>query len=236
MTRIEMFAIVGALGTLVFPALGVGLSGRYWAWANAWAQSGEPQLMCGPSAFNRAQIRLPFNPGDRLVIALPGSVRYRPGDKGEAIVVGDAAVLDHVRLEDGKLRLACEPGGFSPKLEIDLTGPAITEWELTSSADLELRDISQPELRVNIRGSGNVTAGGTVHAIGLKIYGSGNFKGRTLAAKSAEVEIRGSGNAQVAAEAIAGVSIDGSGNVKLFGNAKLSRSKVTGSGRISQVP
>ena len=233
MTKIEMFVVMAALGAAFFPALG---SGRQWVLAIAQAQSGESQFLCEPASFENAEARLPFNPSNRLVITLPGSVRYRPGDKAEAVIRGDAAIVNQVRLEDGKLRLACEIRGVSSRLEIDLTGPAIADWQLTSSANLTLRDISQPELLVNITGSGNVIAEGTVDAIGLRISGSGNFKGKSLTSKSAKIEIRGSGDAQVTAKVDADVSIYGSGNVKLFGNPNLRHSKVAGSGRISQVP
>src|SRR4051795_648682 len=105
MTKIEMFVAMGALGAAFFPLLG---SGRHWVWAIAEAQSGDSQFSCEPASSENAEVRLPFNPGNRLVIALPGSVRYRPGDKAEAVIRGEAAIVNQVRLEDGKLRLACQ--------------------------------------------------------------------------------------------------------------------------------
>jgi autotransporter translocation and assembly factor TamB len=234
MTRsLIFFAVAGLLGIFVVPALSVAPPIPDWARPGTlWRVSQSP---CGATTSNRAQVTLPFNPGDRLTIALPGSVRYGPADKAEAIVSGDPALVEHVRIENDTLRLDCEPDGLS-NLEIDLTGPAITDWRLLGSAKLALTDIAQRQLRLTISGSGNVTAAGAVETIGLKISGSGNAVLKGLVAKSAEIEISGSGHAQLTAEKDADVSISGSGAVKLFGHPNMSRSNVTGSGRIAQEP
>lgn len=229
MTRtLILSAVTGILGAFVVLALGGMRSGR------DWAHAGESQLTCGPTAANRTHVTLPFTPGDSLTITLPGTVRYRPGDKTEAVISGDAALVDHVRIENDTLSLDCDPS--SSKLDIDLTGPAITNWKLTSSANLTLTGLSQGQLRLTMTGSGNVVATGAVETVGLKITGSGSAELKSLVTKSAEIKTTGSGGARLTAETSAGVSISGSGNVELFGHADLSRSKVTGSGRIMQVP
>jgi carbon monoxide dehydrogenase subunit G len=107
---------------------------------------------------------------------------------------------------------------------------------LLGSADLSLAQINQPQLHVSIRGSGSIAATGIADALGLEISGSGKAELKSLTAQSAQVEIRGSGDAQITAEGDADVSISGSGNVELFGHPKLRRSEVRGSGTIVQVP
>ena len=232
MTRTLIFiAVTGIFCAFVFLAPGVVLSSRYWADAAT-----VPRSICGSTSSNRTHVTLPFTPGDSLAITLPGSVRYRPGDKAEAVVTGDAALLDHVHIENDTLSLDCELAGRSPELEIDLTGPAITDWKLLGSANLTLTDISQRQLQLNIKGSGNVMATGAVEAVGLKISGSGKAQLKSLLAKTAVIEIRGSGGTQLTAETNAEVSISGSGDVELFGHPNLSRSEVRGSGKIVEVP
>jgi hypothetical protein len=233
--RILIFlTATGIVSAFVFPALGVAPSRTYWT--GTASLSFVSQSNCGPATSNRKQVTLPFKPGDSLTIALPGSVRYRPGDKAEAIVSGDAALVDHVRIENGTLSLDCEPDGLSSKLEIDLTGPAIADWKILGSAKLTLTDIAQRQFRLSISGSGDAIATGAVETIGLKISGSGEADLKNLVAKSAEIEISGSGHAYLTAETNADVSISGSGAVKLFGHPTLSRSRVTGSGKIVQEP
>jgi hypothetical protein len=235
MTRpLILCAVAGILVAFAVPAPGFTPSGHYWAHTESlWRLS---QSTCAPTGSNRTQVALPFTPGDSLRIALPGSVRYRPGDKAEAVVSGDAALVEHVRIDNGTLYLDCQPDGFSSKLEIDLTGPAITSWAVVGSAKLALTDIAQRQFLLTISGSGNVTATGAVETIGLKVSGSGDADLKGLVAKSVEVKISGSGGAQLTADKDSAVSISGSGNVRLFGHPTLSRSEVTGSGKIVQIP
>ena len=234
MTRILIFfAVIGSFGGVFCLGLGFTLSG--WDWARAASWSLASQSTCGPMTSDRIQVTLPFTTrDDSLAITLPGSVRYRPGDKAEALVSGDAAVVDHVRIEDGILSLDCDAG--SSKLEVDLTGPAITNWKLLGSAKLTLAGISQRELRLKIAGSGGVTAGGAVETLGLQMSGSGKAELKGLVTKSAEIDATGSGSTQLTAEGSADVSIAGSGSVELFGHPNVGRSKTTGSGRIVLVP
>jgi len=99
-----------------------------------------------------------------------------------------------------------------------------------------LSQINQPQLRVSIKGSGSVAATGAVDMVGLDISGSGAARLRDLTAKSVQIDIRGSGDAQMTAQADADVSISGSGNVELFGRPVIRRSEIRGSGRIVQAP
>ena len=81
-----------------------------------------------------------------------------------------------------------------------------------------------------------MVANGTTQAVDLEISGSGSGRLKDLIAQSAQVEIRGSGDAEVTAQADADVSISGSGDVDLYGHPTMRRSQVRGSGSITQVP
>lgn len=232
--KLAFIATAGLIGAVVFLALGIGLSGRDWAEAtHLW---GAMPSTCGSAASTSQQVILPFTAVDRLVINLPASVRYQPGDKAEAIISGDPALLDHVRMEGGKLSLDCDPGWIESRLDVSLSGPAIADWKLLGSGNLTLSQINQPLLRLSIRGSGSVAATGAADTVDLDISGSGAARLKNLTAKSAEIKVRGSGDVQLAAQADADVSISGSGNVELFGRPILRRSEIRGSGRIRQVP
>ncbi|MER8828032.1 DUF2807 domain-containing protein [Mesorhizobium sp. M0938] len=230
--KLAFVATAGLIGAVVFLVLGIGLSGPDWANAGGWWISG--QSTCGPATSTRQEAILPFTTGDSLTIDLPASVHYQPGDKAEAVVSG--ALLDHVRFEGGRLSLDCEPGWFGSRLDISLSGPAIADWKVLGSGDLTLSQINQPELRLTIRGSGSVAATGVAQTVGLDISGSGSGRLKGLIAQSARIEIRGSGDAQITAQADADVSIYGSGDVELHGHPTMRRSQVRGSGSIVQVP
>ncbi|AYG59843.1 GIN domain-containing protein [Rhizobium jaguaris] len=232
--KLAFVATTGLIGAVVFLALGIGLSRQ--DWANARHLWGAMPSTCGSTASTRQQVTLPFAAGDSLAIDLPASVHYQPGDKAETIVSGDPALLDHVRMDGGKLSLDCDPGWLESRLDVSLSGPAITEWKLLGSGDLTLSEINQPRLRLSIRGSGSVAATGATETVGLNISGSGAARLKNLTAKSAQIEVRGSGDVQLTAQSDADVSISGSGNVELFGRPILRRSEIKGSGHIEQVP
>ena len=232
--KLAFVATAGSISAIVFLALGIGLSGRDWADArHLW---GAMPSTCGSAVSTRQQVTLSFTATDNLVIDLPASVRYQPGDKAEAVVSGDPALIDHVRMEGGRLGLDCDPGWLDARLDVSLSGPAISNWKLLGSGDLTLSQINQPQLWLIIRGSGSIAATGTADTVGLNISGSGAARLKDLTAKSAQIDIRGSGDAQVTAQADADVSISGSGNVELFGRPILRRSEIRGSGRIEQMP
>jgi carbon monoxide dehydrogenase subunit G len=147
---------------------------------------------------------------------MPATVNYQPGGTAEAVISGDAALLDHVRLEGAELRLDCDPGWFASRLEVKLSGPPIADWEVRGSGDLTLEGINQPELSVGIDGSGSVNVYGTADAVEVEISGSGETKWSDLAAKTMQVNIRGSGNVSASGTAnTVDLDISGSGDAEL---------------------
>jgi len=205
MTRkLAFVATTGLIGSALFLALGAALAGPNWTdKARLW---GVGQSNCGSATSTSSEVTLPFAASDSMTILLSASIHYQPGDKAEAVISGDPALLQHLRLEAGQVGLNCNPGWFGSRLDIKLSGPPITRWELRGSGDLSLSQISQPKLDVTIKGSG-VTAMGTVNAVHLGIFGSGEARFEDLAAQSAQVEIRGSGDARVTAQVDADVLI-----------------------------
>ena len=232
--KLALVATAGLVGAALFLAVGIGLAGPDWVNAGGSWISG--QSTCGAITSVRKEVTLPFSANDSFTIALPASVRYQPGDKAEAVVSGDSTLIDHVRMEGSQLSLDCETGWFSPRLDVTVSGPAISDWRLVGSGELTLSQVNQPELRLNIRGSGSVVATGTTQTVDLEISGSGSGRLKDLIAQSAQIEIRGSGDAEVTARADADVSISGSGDVDLYGHPTMRRSQVRGSGSITQVP
>ncbi len=230
--KLAFAATAGLAGAAVFLAAGIGLSGPDWVYAGgSWIGR---QSTCGKSTSTTKEVTLPFSAGDSFTIAVPASVRYQPGDKAQAVVSGDSVLVDHVRMEGGKLSLDCDPGWFDSKLDVAVSGPAITDWKILGSGDLDLNEINQPGLRLDIRGSGGITATGAAQTVDLRISGSGSGRLKDLVAQSAKVDIRGSGDAEITAQVDADVLISGSGDVDIYGHPTMRRSEVRGSGSISQ--
>lgn len=231
--RLAFIATGGLIGAAALVTLGTVLSGSGWASATYLWKGGST---CGPASGTQQQMTLPFITGDSLVIDLPGSIHYRPGEKAEVIVSGDPALLGHLHIESGRLGLDCAPSWSASRLDVKISGPAITRWDLLGNGDLALSQINQRELEVNIKGSGNSSATGIAGTVHLSISGSGEVRFEGLTTQSATIEIRGSGDAKVTAQGDADVSLYGSGNVELLGHPTMRRSDIRGNGRVVQAP
>ena len=94
-------------------------------------------------------------------------------------------------------------------------------------------ELSTEEFSGLITGSGNIEVSGEATSTSVKITGSGDYHGRRLNSMDTEVNITGSGKADVQAEESLDVVITGSGNVHCFGNPKKQKSRVSGSGKVS---
>ena len=116
--KLALAAMAGLTGAALFLAVGIGLAGP--DWINAGGPWIGGQSTCGAATSTRKEVTLPFSAGDSFTIALPASVRYQPGDKAEAIISGDSTLIDHVRIEGGRLGLDCEPGWFSSRFDVSL--------------------------------------------------------------------------------------------------------------------
>lgn len=215
MTRkLTLTATTGLIGAAVCLTLGIALAGPAPIKASSWLGVGEST--CGSERSARQQITLPLASSDRFAILMPATVNYQPGGTAEAVISGDAALLDHVRLEGAELRLDCDPGWFASRLEVKLSGPPIADWEVRGSGDLTLEGINQPKLSVGIDGSGSVNVYGTADAVEVKISGSGETKWSDLAAETMQVTIRGSGNVSASGTADkVDLDISGSGDAEL---------------------
>ncbi|ENN88732.1 hypothetical protein RHSP_43213 [Rhizobium freirei PRF 81] len=232
--KLATVATIGLICAFVFLALGAALSGSDLASARYWWDGA--QFGCGSQGSGKQQVVLPFNSNGSLAIDIPASVRYQPGGKAEAVISGNPALLDHVRLEGGRLSLDCHPGWSMSRFDVSLSGAPVTDWKVHGSGDLSLSQLDQADLRLTIFGSGSVTATGSVKTVDLDVAGSGAARLKDLATQSVKLRIRGSGDAQVSAAADADISISGSGNVELYGHPIVRRSEIRGSGRLVQVP
>jgi hypothetical protein len=105
--------------------------------------------------------------------------------------------------------------------------------EVTGSGDIQA-DADAPNISTEITGSGSITVSGNTRTFGTGINGSGEVHGFNLLSEATEVEINGSGNAEVFASKQLNINISGSGDVQYKGNPTVNQS-VSGSGNIRKV-
>ncbi|MCA6078788.1 head GIN domain-containing protein [Fulvivirga sedimenti] len=104
------------------------------------------------------------------------------------------------------------------------------EIVLSGSGDINAA-VQADDINNSISGSGNIELFGETDHSSLKISGSGSYRSFGMESRTSNVNITGSGNAQVHAVEALDVRISGSGSVYYEGNPQLTIS-ITGSGKV----
>ncbi len=109
------------------------------------------------------------------------------------------------------------------ELSLDLSGACKATMEIHTAS-----------LHVDISGSGNAAFSGKVSDVGLDISGAGKFMAAGLMADDYEIDISGTGNAEVNAAKTLDVDVSGAGIIKYSGDPKISR-EISGAGIIAKL-
>ena len=169
---------------------------------------------------------------DRVSIAVPADSKYRRGAGDQLVVSGDAAVIQHVRVEDGRIELDCRNYNRDFKLAVTLPGRTFRKFGIAGSGSLMLDGIDQPALAVGIAGSGNISGTGKTDDLSVHIAGSGKARLAQLSAGKVEMHIAGSGDSEIAPHDELSVHIAGSGKVRLASEPRHISTHIVGSGEI----
>ncbi|MFZ0267774.1 GIN domain-containing protein [Caulobacter sp.] len=178
---------------------------------------------------------------DALQVDVPAEVIFTqaaPGAGASIQVTGPKALVDRVIVENG--RIALRDDGFlhvsrnSDELSIEIVAPSVRSFTLNGSGDLYLKNYDQPDLMLEINGSGSVDAQGKARKVELLVSGSGEADLRGLDTGDARIALSGSGEAHVAPHGATEVDVAGSGDVYLTNKPSVLSSNVAGSGEVHQ--
>lgn len=174
---------------------------------------------------------------DSLEVTGSAGIDVRRGDRCTIEVHGEDNVVDFLETElvGSTLQVGIKRGvNFTSHLPLKVvaTAPAVSEVDLSGSGDVRLSGLDQDELRVELRGSGDVVADGRVSIVSLALQGSGDIDTRRLQARKATIKLHGSGDVRAFASEEAKVRLHGSGDVTVKGRPKVRDSRVAGSGDI----
>jgi hypothetical protein len=189
--------------------------------------------------------------GDRLQIEVPGDVIYVQGPNPGVVVTGPKDLADRIRIVGDRLTLdedgdQSEHGyirwsgaGFhawsaQDQIKVTVTAPAVTSFDVVGSSDLVIRDYDQPRLNLILSGSGDVTARGSARTVQVDVSGSGDADLAALITVDADVQVSGSGDVRVGPTGKAAVDISGSGDVDLTRRAAQVSRTLSGSGDIDE--
>ena len=170
-------------------------------------------------------------------IILLGSldVNIKTSESNNCVVVADDNLIPYIKTEvvNNKLNISLnESYSSEEKLVVNINTPNYDEVSLSGSGNINILDFKNNNLSLNISGSGNITGNGEVETLVVKINGSGNLMSKEIKSKSATITINGSGDGEVFASDSISAKINGSGNIKYFGNPENVDSIINGSGNI----
>lgn len=190
---------------------------------------------CGRADGGATTRDMAWDGSDQAVLSVPGEVHYAPGNGDTMRVSGDATLISHVRIRDGRIELDCHRWHGSDRLTITLPGRQFRKFGIAGSGKLVLDNLDQGDLKVSIAGSGDIRGNGRVDHLEVHIAGSGDADMAKVAANVAKVHIAGSGDADIAPKDDADIHISGSGDVTLHSAPAHMETHIAGSGSIRSV-
>lgn len=178
---------------------------------------------------------LAWDGGDHLQVDIPADVRFGQAEGAPTVTVsGPRDVIEHVVLKNGRLQWEGRSYGADHAVEVQLTAPKVTRFELNGGGDLDIHDFRQDQITIRNNGSGDVRVSGAAKTVDLDMSGSGEADLSALATDGAHVAVKGSGDATVAPKSWAKLELSGAGDVTLTTKPARLESRVTGSGHVEQ--
>ena len=169
---------------------------------------------------------------DSVAIRMPGTIRYRRGIGDAVSVRAKGWVLDHVRVENGRIEFDCRNIGDIGRVEIALPGVPLRSFSFAGAGKMYLDDLQQDELKIDTAGATSVEANGQAESANVSIAGIGKIDMGRLTARRLGVRIAGSGDVEVSPQDSADISIAGTGRVRLLTEPKELSTHIAGSGRV----
>jgi len=238
MHKLALVAVLGLASSAVCMGAAAAIGGSEFkksGWADGWDFSGfgdrpRCERVDDASATSRD---MDWDGSDHFSLAVPGHASYTPGSDNKLHVSGDANLLAHLRVRDGRLELNCRNWrGDRDALTVTLPGREFKRFGIAGSGNLVLSKLDQASVKLNIAGSGSIKADGKVERAEIHIAGSGDADLSDVKAGIATVHIAGSGNTDIAPSDEADIHIAGSGDVNLHSSPKKLETHIAGSGRI----
>mgnify|MGYP001431883678 CR=1 FL=1 len=171
-------------------------------------------------------------------ISLMGNmdVNIKYFDEYNCTVISDDNLIPYIKTEviNNNLQISIKKNYSSTEgIKVNVNIPAYDEVSILGSGDINIIDFKNNKLSLNISGSGDITARGEVQKLLAKINGSGDIISKELLSRDATITINGSGDATIWASNSINAKINGSGDIKYYGNPIDTKTEVNGSGNIS---
>ena len=176
---------------------------------------------------------------DRLDVNGDVNVDVVPGDSRDVEVTAGEKVIDrvvteasggvlHVQIRDRGIVIGPDP---FDDVRVQVSAAALDGIRVEGSSDLKLGRIDRDELSIEVNGSGDIEASGSVDNLIATIEGAGDAHLFDLEAKTATVTVQGAGDAELNVTDKLDVTVQGAGDIRYRGNPSI-RQTVEGAGDI----
>ncbi len=159
---------------------------------------------------------------DRLEVSGDVNVDVVPGDSGDIEVTAGEKVIDRVVTEvsGGVLRVHIRDRGIVigpdpfDNVRVQVAAGSLDGIRIEGSSDLKLGRIDRDELSIEVNGSGDIEASGTVGNLTTTIEGAGDAHLFDLEAKTATVTVQGAGDIRYRGNPSIHQTIEGAGDIR----------------------
>ncbi|MRI62864.1 DUF2807 domain-containing protein [Ornithobacterium rhinotracheale] len=198
-----------------------------------------------------------FTDFEKLNISGSMDVIYHKSNSYSVKVTTDENIQPYVLIAERNktLDIKLKSGSYSyKKLLVEVYAPDLSVVELKGSGDFKANDkittnefwgsisgsgnfkgnLNCEKIKMSISGFGDIQIEGETHDLIVDISGSGNFDGKKLQSKIADIKVSSSGDASVFVTESLNAAINGSGDIRYLGDPHFS-TKILGSGSVHKL-
>ena len=175
---------------------------------------------------------------NKISIVGSGDVNVTVGGEDGLTITGDDNLLELIdcTVENGELTI--QPSeAISPKtaLVFNISVAQLTSVELSGAAAFDIQNVEGDSLEVELNGSGNLDATGSVTNLDIEVNGAGNVDLQSLNAENVTIELNGASSGSVFANQSIDAEINGVGTLTIYGQPDDVQKELNGLGRIKVV-
>lgn len=174
---------------------------------------------------------------DAIEFAGAATLMISIGDETSLTITGDDNLLEFVdtEVDNQVLKIAFSQSiAPSKSMQFVITTPDLDRLKIAGACKATVADLSSDSFELAASGAVNVTCSGVTEAMKVAISGAGSVDGRQLVAKTANVNISGSGSVDLHAVDELTVKISGAGQVRYIGEPKITKN-ISGMGSIKPI-
>ena len=191
----------------------------------------------------------------KVTLEIPADLTIVIADSFNCVITAQSNIIEVVKVNvsGNELTISSDYSFDDSKIEMVISLPGVTALGISGSGNIKTLNVIKSEklklnidgsgemdihaetdeLRSRINGSGSCNLKGSTKSLNVDINGSGDLHGFQLSSIDAEVELNGSGDAEILATDELNATVKGSGNIIYKGSPHLN-SEITGSGNIKK--